>query len=245
MAHFRGSNLGIHQARVTGGELLVEPRHFYHSCDIKKGLSATQQSSEIGAEVVLVATPNSIIFRPWLPSATGASTDVSYPAHAPSTLVVPSPISKFSNYSLLHTVTTTTPTLNDTTCSPLFDHTPDGSPSSCQQSFYSRQHLGSLNRSLPESNKRSMAAQDPLHDPLSNATKGRHRRRRRRHSRSSVLPSPSSASDSADRRPGTAGSTASSGWGSQVESLAESLQGKTTVTSTQGGALPCDLRQFF
>lgn len=63
MAHFRGSNLDVHQARVTAGELLVESRHFYHSRDITKGLPATQQSSDIGAEVVLVATPNSAIFR--------------------------------------------------------------------------------------------------------------------------------------------------------------------------------------
>jgi len=149
--------------------------------------------------------------------------------------VVPSPISKFGNYhSLLHTVTTTTPTLNDTTSSPPFDHTPGGSPASCQQPVYSRQHLGSLNRGRSESNKRSMAAQGPLHGPLSNATtKARHPRRR--HSLDSVLPSPSSASDSADRRPSTTGSTASSGWESQVDTLAELFEGKMTVTSTQGG----------
>jgi len=149
--------------------------------------------------------------------------------------VVPSPITKLSNYHfLLHTVTTTTPTPNDTTCSPPFDHTPGGSPSSCQQSFYSRQHLGSLNRGRSESSKRSMAAQGALHGPLSNATtKARHPRRR--HSLGSVLPSPSSASDSADRRPSTADSTASSGWESQVDTLAELFEGKMTVTSTQGG----------
>lgn len=147
--------------------------------------------------------------------------------------MVPTPISNFSNHSLLHTVTTTTPALNDTTYSPLFDHTPDGSPSSCQQSFHSRQHLGSLNRGLPESNKRSMAAQDPLHEPFPNAAKTRHPRRR--HSLGSVLPSPSSASDSADRRPSTADSTVSSGWEPQVDTLAELFEGKMTVTSTQGG----------
>jgi len=73
-----------------------------------------------------------------------------------------------------------------------------------------------------------------MQDPLqSNAAGARHQQLRRRHSSSSALPSLSSASDSADRRPHTAGSAASSGWESQVEILAESLQGKMTVTSTQ------------
>ena len=94
--------------------------------------------------------------------------------------------------------------------------------------------MGSLNWRLSEPNMRSMAAEDPLHSPLSNATKARHQQRQRRHSSSSVLPSRSSASDSAERRPRTAGSTASDDWESEGDILAESLQGKLTLTATQG-----------
>ena len=63
MAHFRRSSLDIHRVGVAGGEFLAESRYFYHSQVIMEVLSATQQSSDIGAEVALVATPNPVIFH--------------------------------------------------------------------------------------------------------------------------------------------------------------------------------------
>ena len=164
-----------------------------------------------------------VTFRRWRPP-------LSHILPTPSLL----PSAKFSEYLLLHTMTTTIPTLNNTTRSPLFDHAP-GSPSSRHQSSHSQQFPVSLNRHLSEPNIRSMAAHDLLHDPLSNATKGSHQQRRQ--GNGSVSPSSSSASDSAERRPSSAGPTASSSWESQVDILADSLQGKMTMTSTQGGCI--------
>ena len=113
------------------------------------------------------------------------------------------------------------------------------SPSTYHQSFSSQQHPSSLNRHLSEPNIRSAAAQPPPHYSLSNAPETRYQQQQRlpqhrhsfQHSVTPVLPSPSSASVSADRRPSTAGSAASSGW----ESIrAEPLQGITAATPTQG-----------
>jgi hypothetical protein len=151
---------------------------------------------------------------PWLPSSAGASADVSHPADISSTL----PKSTYS------------PPIND----PRFHHSPGGSPSPRHPSFPSQQqHPGSLNRHLSEPNIRSVAAQPASHHPLSE-TRYQPRRQQHRqsfqHSVTPAIPSPSSAaaSFSADRRPSTAGSAASSGWGG------EPLQEVTGVTSGHG-----------
>jgi hypothetical protein len=169
----------------------------------------------------------------WLPSTAGASADVSHPPDASSALPAPSAVSK-SNYSPSHAhavISASATSLND----PRFHHTPGGSPSTRHQSFSSQQYAGSLNRHLSEPNIRAIAAHPPPHYPSSNAAEVRYQQQQRRpqHRQSfqhGVLPSPSSASISAERRPSTADSAASSGW----ESRGESLQGMTTVTSTQG-----------
>jgi len=180
----------------------------------------------------------------WLPSTAGASADVSHP---PDTLPAPSAVSK-SNYSPSHGVISASATsLNDPTHHPRFHHTPGGSPSARHQSLSSQQYAGTLNRHLSEPNIRSMAAHPPPHYPSSNAAEVRYQQQQRRpqHRQSfqHVLPSPGSGSISAERRPSTASSAASSGW----ESRGESLQGMTAVTPTQGAhaSLGIDLSQSF
>lgn len=173
---------------------------------------------------------------PWLPSAAGASADVSHPTEISSTL------SK-STYSPPHAVSSSAP-LNDPTRPPRFVHTPGGSPSARHQSFSSQQHPTSLNRHLSEPNIRSVAAQPAPHYPLSNPTETRYQQQQRRpqHRRSfqqsvtPAIPSPSSASFSADRRPSTAGSATSSGWELEPRGdiRAEPLQEVTGVTPSHG-----------
>ena len=152
---------------------------------------------------------------PWLPSP-GASADVS--------------LSK-STYPPSHPVSSNT-SLNDPTRHPRFS----GSPSARHQSF-SSQH--SLNRPVSEPNIRSVAAQPAPHYPSSNPTERHYQQQRRRsqhrqsfqHSVTPAIPSPSSASFSAERRPSTAGSAASSGWELEPprgDIHAEALQDVTT-----------------
>jgi hypothetical protein len=160
---------------------------------------------------------------PWLPSA-GASADVSQPT----------PTEILSKH---HPVSSNAP-LNDPSRHPRFAHTPGGSPSARHQSFPS-----SLNRPVSEPNIRSVAAQPAPHYPLSNPTETRYQQQRRRsqhrqsfqHSVTPAIPSPSSASFSADRRPSTAGSAASSGWELEPRDIhAEPLQEVTSVTTSHG-----------
>jgi hypothetical protein len=160
------------------------------------------------------------LLDPWLPSTAGPSADVS------------------SNKPV-----TNTP-LNDPTRHPRFVHTPGGSPSARHQSFPSQQHPTSLNRHLSEPNIRSVAAQPAPHYPLSNPAETRYQQQHRRpqhrqsfqHSVTPAIPSPSSASFSADRRPSTAGSAASSGWELEPRGdiRAEPLQEVTGVTPSHG-----------
>jgi hypothetical protein len=165
---------------------------------------------------------------PWLPSA-GASADVSQPTLSKPTY---SPSSH-------HTVSSTAP-LNDPTRYPRFAQTPGGSPSARHQSLSSHT---SLNRHVSEPNIRSVAAQPAPHYPLSNPTETRYQQQHRRpqhrqsfqHSVTPAIPSPSSASFSADRRPSTAGSVASSGWELESRDIrAEPLQEVTGVTPSHG-----------
>jgi hypothetical protein len=164
---------------------------------------------------------------PWPPSAASASADVSQPADVSS-------ISK-STYSPSHAVSSTTP-LNDPTRHARFHHTPGGSPSARHESIPSQQHPASLNRHLSEPNIRSVAAQPAPHHPLTD-TRYHYQQRRHQHRQSfqhsvtPAMPSPSSASFSAGRRPSTASSGASSGWESRG---AETLQDVTSVTPTHG-----------
>jgi hypothetical protein len=180
----------------------------------------------------------------WLPPPAGAEPDVSHPADTSSTLTAPTALSSKSNYEPSHTVTSSTTTPhNDQTRHARFHHPPGENPSDRHQSFSSQQHPGSLNRHLSEPNIRSAAAHPPPpHYPLPHATESRyHQQQRRPQHRQSyqqgtahVLPSPGSASVSADRRPSTAGSVASSGWESRGDIHAEPLQGMVAATSTQG-----------
>ena len=170
----------------------------------------------------------------WLASAGGASADVSQPAD------ISSPLSE-STYSPSHAVSRTTP-FNDLTVRHVrFLHTP-GSPSSSQQSFPSQQHPASRSRNLSEPNIRQVAAQLAPHYSLSNAA-GTHYNRQRRLQQDGqgfqlsvtpVMPSPRSASFLVDRRPSTACSAASSGWGHRCDIRAEPLQEITAVTPTHG-----------
>ena len=170
---------------------------------------------------------------PWLPS----TADVQHPADASSALPAPSAVSK-SNHSPSHTVISASATsLSDPTRHSRFHHTPGESPSPRHQSFSSQHYPGSLNRHLSEPNIRSVAAHPPPHYPPSNAAEVRYQQQQRRpHHRQSFQhgATPGSASVSADRRPSTASSAASSGWESRGDVHAESLQGMTAVTPTQG-----------
>ena len=177
---------------------------------------------------------------PWLPSAPGASADVSQPPDPSSTTA------SRSTYSPSHPVSTIAP-LPDPSRHARFHHTPTGSPSPRHQSFSSQHHHhhpGSLNRHVSEPNIRSVAIQPASHYSLSSATEARYQQQQRRrrqqqhrqsfqHSVTPVLPSPTSASFSADRRPSTAGS-ASSGWEPRGDFAEPPLQGVTSVTPTQG-----------
>src|SRR6266436_1686093 len=166
---------------------------------------------------------------PWLPNTAGDPADVSQPADISST------------YSPSHAVTSTTP-LNDPMRHPRFVHTPGGSPSARHQSFPPHQHPASLNRHVSEPNIRSVAAQPAPHYPLSNPKEPRYQHQQRwpqhrqsfQHSVTPAIPSPSSASFSADRRPSTAGSVASSGWESRGDISAEPLREVTVVTPSHG-----------
>jgi hypothetical protein len=176
------------------------------------------------------------LVEPWLPNP-ATSADVSQPDDASSSLAAPSTISR-STFSPSHTAT-----LNDPTRHARFLHPPSGSPSS-RQSFPVQQHPGSLSRHLSDPNIRSaVAAQPPSHYALTNPAEQRYPQRRQSHRQSfqhglpSVLPSPSSASFSADRRPSTAGSAASSSCWEQRDTRAESLQEVTGVPPTQGAHL--------
>jgi hypothetical protein len=169
----------------------------------------------------------------WLPPSAGAGApaDVPHPADASSALVAQSAVSR-STYSPPHPVSAGTP-LNDPARHARLLHTPGGSPSPRHQSFPSQQHPVSLNRHVSEPNIRSVAAQPATHYPLSNVTEARYQQQPRRqpHRQSFVGPlihSPSSGSFSAERRPSTAGSAASSGWDPRE------LHGVTAVTPTQG-----------
>jgi hypothetical protein len=162
----------------------------------------------------------------WLPTHP-TSADLSQPDDASTSLAAPSTITR-STFSPSHN-------LNDPTRHPRFLHTTSGSPSS-RQSFPAQQHPGSLSRHLSDPNIRSTVAQPPSHYPL---TEQRYPSRRQSHRQSfqhgltPVLPSPSSASFSADRRPSTAGSATSSSW-EHRDTRAESLQEVTGVPPTQG-----------
>ena len=172
----------------------------------------------------------------WLPSAAGASADVSQPADTSSTL-------SRSTYFPSHAVSPTTP-FNDLMAHDAHHvrslHTPSGSPSTHQQSFPSQEHPASLRRHLSEPNIQSVAAQHALHYPISNATETRyHRQRQRQQHRPSfrlsvtpVIPSPRSVSFSVDRSPSTAFSAASSGWDPRADTCVEPLQEITAVTPT-------------
>jgi len=177
---------------------------------------------------------------PWLHSTAGASAGVPQSADTSSALAAPSTLSRSTHSPPSHPVSTATP-LGDPTHHPRFLHTrtPGGSPSTRHQSF-----PGSLNRHVSEPNVRSAAAQPAPHYPLSNMPEPRYPQQQRRrqqhqhhqtfqHSVTPVLPSPTSASFSVDRRPSTAGSAASSGWERRGDTR-ESLQGVTALTPTQG-----------
>lgn len=168
---------------------------------------------------------------PW-PSAAG----VSQPTEISSTLSKPTVTYSPSS----HAVSSTTP-LNDSSRHPRFVHTPGGSPSARHQSFPS--HPTSLNRHVSEPNIRSVAAQPAPHYPLSNPAETRYQQQRRpqhrrsfQHSVTPAIPSPSSASFSADRRPSTAGSAASSGWELEArgDMRSEPLQEVASVTPSHG-----------
>ncbi|KAH9983353.1 hypothetical protein BJV77DRAFT_966892 [Russula vinacea] len=114
----------------------------------------------------------------WLPSAAGASADVSQPADTSSTL-------SRSTYFPSHAVSPTTP-FND-----LMAHDAH------------HEHPASLRRHLSEPNIQSVAAQHALHYPISNATETRYHRQRQRQqhcpsfrlSVTPVIPSPRFASN--------------------------------------------------
>ena len=106
------------------------------------------------------------------------------------------------------------PPLDDSTRHARFIHSSSGS-SSARQSFSSHQVPVSLSRHLSEPNIRAVSAQSGHNYPLPAVTERyqqQHERRQHQSFQHAVLPSPSSASFSVDRRPSTAGSATSSGW---------------------------------
>ncbi len=175
----------------------------------------------------------------WLP--TPASAGVSQPADS-GLPVVSNTISR-STYSP-HPPSTSAP-LDDPTRHARFLHTPS---SSARQSFSSHQPPVSLSRHLSEPNIRAVTAQSGHNYPLPTVTEQRyqHQQERRQHQsfQHGVLPSPSSATFSVDRRPSTAGSATSSGW-ERRDVRAEPIQEVTTVTPVQGAhtSLRCDPRR--
>ncbi|KAH9053630.1 hypothetical protein EDB87DRAFT_1650846 [Lactarius vividus] len=144
---------------------------------------------------------NSLV-DPWL--STPASAGVSQPADSASHTI------SRSTYSSPHPSSTS---LDDPTRHARFLHTASGS-SSARQSFSSHQPPVSLNRHLSEPNIRAVTQQSGHNYPLPTVTEQRYQQERRQHHsfQHGVLPSPSSATFSVDRRPSTAGSAASSGW---------------------------------
>ncbi|KAH9967473.1 hypothetical protein BC827DRAFT_1174391 [Russula dissimulans] len=178
---------------------------------------------------------------PWLHSTAGPSAGLPQSADTPSALAAP----KSTHSPPSHAVNTTA-SLGDPTHHSRFlhSHTPGGSPSPRHQSFPSQQHPSLLNRHVSEPNIRSAAAQPAPHYPLSSVPEARYPQQQRRrqqqqqqphhqtfqHSVTPVLPSPTSASFSVDRRPSTAGSAASSGWERRGDTP---LHGVTAVTAAQ------------
>ncbi|KAH9042324.1 hypothetical protein EDB84DRAFT_1559499 [Lactarius hengduanensis] len=160
---------------------------------------------------------NSLV-DPWLP--TPASAGVSQPADAASHTI------SRSTYSSPHPSSTS---LDDPTRHARFLHTASGS-SSARQSFSSHQPPVSLNRHLSEPNIRAVTQQSGHNYPLPTVTEQRYQHERRQHHsfQHGVLPSPSSATFSVDRRPSTAGSAASSGW-DRRDIRAEPMQDVTPV----------------
>jgi hypothetical protein len=123
-------------------------------------------------------------------------------------------------YSPLHiVVSTVTTAFNNQICHSCLLHTPGGSPSTYHQPFSSQQHPGSLNHHLSEPNIRLAMAQPP-HFSLSNVPEMCYQHEEQlpqchhsfQHSTTPILPTPSSALVSADRRPSMANSAVSSGW---------------------------------
>ena len=138
---------------------------------------------------------------PWPPSATSASepTDIIKSICSPS-----------------HAVGFTTP-LNDPLRHARLVYTSGSGPSACHQLFPSQRHPASPSWHLSEPNTRSVIAPLGHCRPLLNATEVccqrlQQHRQSFQHSVTPFMPSPSSASPSADRRPSTVGSVASFGW---------------------------------
>ena len=167
------------------------------------------------------------IVDPWLP--TSASADSSLPR----------------SYSPPHSASASVP-LDDPTRHARFLHTPSSS-SSARQSFSSHQPPVSISRHLSEPNIRAVAAQSGHNYPIPTVAEQRyqqhHERRQRQSFQHGVLPSPSSATFSVDRRPSTAGSATSSGW-ERRDVRAEPIQEITAVSPAQGAhTLRCDPRR--
>ena len=169
---------------------------------------------------------------PWLPAPTSAAVSQSANSILPTA---------FRPYSL-HSASSSAP-LDDHT-HPRFLHTPGGS--SALQSFSSHhQPPISLSRHPSEPNIRAVAAQSGHNYPLPSVTEQRYQQQERRQHRSfqhGVVPSPSSASFSVDRRPSTAAGFATSSGGERRDFRAEPIQGVTAVSSAQGAhnSLCCD-----
>jgi hypothetical protein len=186
----------------------IPPKHFSHSPpeEVLSNYVHTAHPTMYSSSSHDQREPS--LVDPWLPSTAGPSADVSL-AH---------PADVKSSYS---------PPIND----PRFHHSPGGTPSPRHPSFPPQQHPGPPNRHLSEPDIRSVAAQPAPHHPLSDSRYQQQRRHLHRqsfqHSVTPAIPSPSSASFSADRRPSTADSAASSGWG-------ETLQEVTGVTAGHG-----------
>ena len=178
---------------------------------------------------------NSLV-EPWLPAPASAAVSQSADSSLPAAS---------RPYSPPHSASSSAP-LDDPT-RPRFLHTPGGS-SSARQSFSSHhQPPVSLSRHLSEPNIRAVAAQSGHNYPLPTVTEQRYQQQERRQHQSfqhGVLPSPSSASFSVDRRPSTAGSATSSGW-ERRDVRAEPIQEVTAVSSAQGAhnSLCCDPRR--
>ncbi|KAI0306065.1 hypothetical protein B0F90DRAFT_1695775 [Multifurca ochricompacta] len=188
---------------------------------------------------------------PWLPTPDpGDSADVSQPADDSSSLTGPNTISRSTYSSPPHQEVSTSAPFNDPSRHARFHQTPSGSPPTrhlfhSQQQQQQQQHSVSLNRHLSEPNIRSVINQPSSHYSLSSVTDQRlqqqqqqQQQRRQQQNQSfqhgvtsTVLPSPSSAVFSVDRRPSTAGSATSSGWETTTRDIR--VQEVTGVTQTQ------------